>query len=622
MKKPLLLFTALAASFVLQAQWVDDPQNNNHLANTSSFAGEIYTATDPVSGDTYIQWMEGHANGWSPSLQRLSYDGTPQWGPEGIHISGHSFSSSSEGVAMVATADQAVVSCFATNADVSIAVKINADGSFAWGEQGIVLFDGQGFSRTELTAGTDGGVWALGFDYSSLYLQYVEADGTLNPTITVSDNMGYSISYGQLTLGKDGIVFLTYERIGSGFYTEKEIYVAGFRKDGSQYSSAVCLMASQVFQVTYIHRAVSDGADGGYAYLWHPGIGEVFNTYVFHFDQNGLSTISDINGVAAHSSDPLNYYLDANATVDPVSHDLLIAYQQTDVVFQSECKLFVNRITTTGERLWGDGLLVLDNGTIPCSNLLINAFEDGSGFSVIYNKATDASGYNTTIEAQGFDMDGNHLWTTTICNNAYNKTMCDNSTGFHDRQNIVAWVDANNGGLVGQNISTNGSMGYIEPELPCLAPTNFDGYYHYDEETGTFGTMLTWDAPETQPLWYNIFITLPDQTIITAEIDPTETEFFHEMTVGATITYQLTATYEYCVSDFALTSDGSNYVTVDITGIPENTDERIVTVTKIYTLNGQLLHNADTETLSNGVYIIQGLNGNGIPITKKMVVNH
>ena len=54
-------------------------------------------------------------------------------------------------------------------------VRINADGTFPWGEQGIVLFGGQGGSRTELLAGEDGGVWALGADYENTYLSYINA---------------------------------------------------------------------------------------------------------------------------------------------------------------------------------------------------------------------------------------------------------------------------------------------------------------------------------------------------------------------------------------------------------------------------------------------------------------
>ena len=465
MKKLYILIIALAFIVNANAQWTDNADSNTLIANTSADAGEIYLATNPVNGDTYVQWMQFGSNGWSPTLQRLNFKGEPQWGLNGIHIQAHEFSSMSEGIAMAATTDGGVVSCFAIYDGFTYAVKINADGTFAWGEQGIQLFGGQGFSRAEVIAGNDGGIWALGFDYSNLYLQYVNADGATNPTVMISDSGGLSCAYGQLTLGNNNNVFVTYEKLGSGFglYKEKQIFVAGYNTDGSQYSPETLLMSGKTFQVTYIHSVVPDGLGGGYVYIWHSGIDNAFNTYVFHFDQEGASTIADTNGTPVHTGDPNTFYLDAYATTDPISHDLLIAYQLTDATTQTLCQLFVNRINSTGERLWDEGMLALDNGTSPCGGLRIDAFEDGSGFSLIYHKGVAQYGTQSTVEAQGFDMNQNALWSTQMCSSTYGKTGDENSTGFHGGQNIVAWVNQNTGGLYGQNINTDGEMGEMEP---------------------------------------------------------------------------------------------------------------------------------------------------------------
>ena len=443
MKKIILLIMALVSFATLQAQWTDNPTNNNFVVNCSSFGGEIYLSTDKANGDTYVQWSSSGSNGYGPALQRLTFDGAPQWGINGIRINGHNFPSFSQGFAMASTADNAVVSCFATESDQTFAVKINADGAFAWGEQGILLFGGNGLSRTELVAGDDGGVWALGFDYEQHYLQYINADGTLNPCITVAVE-GYNVMYGKLILGMDNAVFLTYERVagGAGMYATKEIYLVGYNIDGTQIGSTVQLMSAQTFQITYHHYAVSDGMGGGYAYIWHPGIGGAFNTYVFHYDKYGNSTISDLNGTPVHTTDPLNFYLDAYGTVDPISHDLIISYRQTDVQFQSQSRVYVNRITPAGERIWGEGILVADNVGIYYSDIKVDAFEDGSGFSVIYARTIETNPYFSTIEAVGMDMDGNVLWTKTLSSSPYSRSICKNSTGFHLGQNIMAWVNS------------------------------------------------------------------------------------------------------------------------------------------------------------------------------------
>lgn len=618
MKKLFFLVISLVAMLTAKAQWVDDPATNTFLANCGPDDGELYMATNPSTGDTYIQWEGFGTNGWSPTLQRITFEGVPQWGDDGIHIGGHEFSSMSEGVAMITTTDGCVVSCFATYDGFTYAVKIDPDGNFVWGEQGLQLFGGLGFSRTELTAGDDGGFWALGFDYQNLYLQYVGADGTLGPTTTISDSGGYKCMYGQLTLSLNNNVLLTYEKVGSGFYTDKELYVVAVTPDGTILNPASLLMSSQTFQSTYIHKAVADGMGGGYAYIWHPGIGGAFNTYVFHFNEFGVSTISDLNGISVHPTDPSNYYLDAYATSDPVSHDLIIVYEQTDAATQSQSSVYMNRITPTGEKLWGDGINVAGNVGVNYSDLFVDAFEDGSGFMVSYT--VNMSGLSSVF-AIGYDMQGDQLWAKNISIGTYNRTMCDNSTGFHLGQNIVAWVNGSNGNVYGQNIGPDGTMGPIEIPEPCLAPSNFEGSYVYNSEDQTFGALLTWDAPETQPLWYNLFISLPDGNTIHASIDPTETEYYHELNVSATITYRLTATYEHCESDYALTPDGEDYVIVEVTGIEENTNNNIVTVLNVFNMSGQRIQANNMDELNTGVYIIQGLTEDGRLVSRKMVVD-
>ena len=619
MKKLVLFLAGLFALTALQAQWVDNPATNTFIANSSADAGEVYLSTDEVSGDTYLQFNQMRSNGWAPTLQRLTFEGIPQWGDGGITITGQNLSTWSEGVAMVATNDSGVVSCFSNEDGQSVAVRINADGSFPWSEQGITLFGGLGGSRTELLAGNDGGVWALGTDYNNTYLQYVNADGTLRPTITMGDGE-HQYMFGLMVPSVDDRVLVVFEKENWAYtyYYEKSIYVACYTREGEQIGNETLLMLPQTIGGSYCHYVVPDGEGGGYAYIWHPAIGGAFNIYVFHFDVNGISTISDQNGIPVHSTDPSNYYTGAYGTVDPISHDLIIAYEQTDSYSQSESRIYMNRITATGDRLWGEGILVADNIGDSYSDILVDAFEDGSGFSLIYNKGS----YNSTVEAKGFDMDGNLLWTKQMSSNSYARAMCDNSTGFQMGQNIVAWVNSSNGNVYGQNIGPDGTMGPIEPPVPtCLAPENLEGEYVYDMEEQLFGVKLNWTAPETQPLHYNLYRydnIYKDQVIIEVEADATS--YFDECGLGQ-YTYQLTAVYENCESDFALTPEGEDHVTIEVTGIEENANSRIINVLNVFNMKGQRITVSDMDELITGVYIIQGLTEDGRLVSRKVMVN-
>ena len=608
---------ALVASFSLQAQWVDNPVTNTFLVNSSSDAGEVYLSTDEVSGDTYLQFNQMRSNGWVPTIQRLSFDGVPQWDNNGITITSQTFSTWSEGVAMVATNDGGVVSCFSNEGGQSIAVRIDADGTFPWGEQGIVLFDGHGGSRTELLAGDDGGVWALGTDYDNTYLCYINADGTQNQTVTISDANGKQCMFGLMVPGPYNSVFVVYEKESWAYtyYYEKEIWVVGFSPEGGQIAPEAQLMAPYTMGGSYAHYVVPDGQNGGYAYMWHAGIGNAFNTYVFHFDELGNSTISDLNGIPVHSTDPANYYLDAYATVDPVSHDLIIAYQVKDAYTQAQDHIYMNRITLTGERVWGEGILVADYTGANYAEIKVDAFEDGNGFSIIYKE-------DELVQAKGYDKDGNLLWTKQMSTTSYNKSFCENSTGFHLGQNIVAWVNRNSGNVYGQNIGPDGTMGPIEPPvIPCYAPENFDGAYVYDDETQTYGVMLTWNAPEREPLHYNLYrydINVKEDVVI--EVPGDATSYYDEAVMGY-YKYQLTAVYEECESDYALTPYGEDHIDIMVTGITEAEDE-IVTLVNIYNMQGQSLGIKDLNELNSGVYILQGQTRNGNLVIKKMVINH
>ncbi len=617
MKKFYILIIALAFIINAKAQWTDDPATNTLLANTSADAGEIYLATNTNTGDTYIQWCSFvGGNGWSPTLQRLNFAGEPQWGAGGIHIAGHEFSSYSEGVAMTTTSDGGVVSCFAVYEGYTYAVKINPDGTFPWGEQGVQLFGGLGFSRAEIIATDDGGVWALGFDYQNLYLQYLNV--ATGPVITISDPGGYRCMYGQLTLSYENRVFVTYEKCGAQLYTDKQIFVAGYNPDGTQFSPETLLMSTQTFQVTYLHHAISDGMGGGYVYIWHPGIGEAFNTYVFHFDQYGTSTIG-ATGTPVHTGDPAFYYLDAYATVDPVSHDIIIGYRQTDSEYEAYHQLYVNRITPWGERVWGEGILVLDNGTAPFAKIRVDAFEYGDGFSVIYIKGQIQTSDASTVEAHGFDMNGNVLWNTQICSNTYGKTGCDNTTGFHSGQNIFTWVNSNNGGLYGQNIGQHGEMGEVTPPTPptpCYPPTDFQGESYYNPATGATAAVLSWTAPETTPLHYNLYYEGLKGVI---EVEPEYTSYYYELEPGDYI-FKLTAWYEDCESDFALTASGDNYLLIEVTlSIPENEYEEIVDVIEVYNINGQRVNTSNINELNQGIFIVKGMTQSGKTVIRKII---
>ena len=621
MKRLSVLALALLAWNILQAQWVNDPTVNTFIANCEPGAAEILISSNIYPRDTYVQWLYGADNGWSPWIQRLNYEGVPQWAPEGIHITTPNLATWSPGYALVAVED-GVVSMFRTADAHHWVVKINEDGTFPWGEHGIMLFNGEGGGRSELLStyyyDHDNGLWALGTDMDNSFLQYINADGTLRPMITISDP-SKKCTNGILIPAENG-VFVVYSKHTLQGYTNynKEIYVAGYNKNGEQTVPETLLFGLQTVGASYIHYAIPDNHGGAYVYQFHNGIGGVYNTYVTHFDATGTPTISNPNGIAVHSPDYSNYYTSAYATVDIWTNDIIIAYLQKDAYSQSQHRVYVNRITDTGEVLLGDGMLVADYTGQSYGDIRVDAIEETSGFVVIYGTGQGR------IEAVGYDMDNSRIWSTTMSSTGYNKTISDNTSGYHEGQDIVAWINRDTGGLYGQSIGWDGALGEVSPLPPppvpcCFPPSNFDGAYYYDEQTGVFGVQLTW-VPYDTPLHFNLYREQPGKgTWEVIEIDGNATSYLDEVGQGNYL-YRLTAQYEDYESDYATTITGEDYLLIEVTSVLEIENEDIVKMIAIYNLCGQALNHHDVNALSQGIYIIKGLTPSGKYVSKKITV--
>ncbi len=463
MKKYLLLLAGMLSFAAVTAQWVDDPSQNTLLASGSSDYGEIYLSTNPETGDTYIQWNNMKENGWVPSLQKVDVNGVPQWGADGIPMSGQECASWSNGVAMTSLKDGGVLSAFANAAGQCIVVKLNEDGSFAWGEAGIVALDMSDCLRVELAAGNDGGFWVLGYNYESTYLRYYNSDGTpYGEQIAISDENGCQVDFSQMVIDDDNNVFVVYmrEKWAVSYYYNKRIYVAKYSPEGEQLTPEVQLMTEASISGQIYHDVCADGLGGGYAYISHPALNDCFEVYAFHFDSEGNNTFSQPAGLTVSAPDGYYFHFQPSASVDPVTHDLLVAYRETDSDYQIHDAIFVNRITTTGEKIWGDaGYKLVPTAEQILSSIMIDAYPDGTGASIVYSYAPLT--YDYTIHAMGIDSEGARLWTTDICTTPSFVSPCDFTSGYHNGQTIIAWQDGRDDGtaLYGQNLRPDGKLG-------------------------------------------------------------------------------------------------------------------------------------------------------------------
>lgn len=652
-KNLLLLIVNILITPVLQAQWVNDPTQNTLIATGENEYGEIYLATHEATGNTFIQWSNMKASGWNPSMQMIDVNGIPQWDGNGIVVNSNQNSTFSTGVSIAATADGCVISHFA---DIRLgednlnpfAVKIDANGNFLWGENGIQTFTvgNNGACRTETLATEDGGAWLAVNDGVDVYVRHVSADGTLANQILIHDNDGKMIFYPQLILGRDNSVFVVYQKAQYQYtyFYNKEIYVARYATDGTMLHEPVLLMGEQTMASYIEHYATSDCMDGGYVWISHPASG-MFETYVFHFNDLGESTITGTNGVLACQPDGLNYHLGANAIADPNTTDLYIALRETDAQYESNNTLLINRISANGVKLWEeDGLVIVPTNTDEMSNITFDAVPntstEGTKAILTYMKGSYT---NRIVEAFGINSDGGMEWQSYITTCPSAKSMADNTSGFHNGQLIFAWDDERNGhALYGQNIHADGTSGIADN---CPPATNLTGEYYYNEEDASFGALITCQLPDGDPLTADIYRSTDNINYELIANDPITTTgeymFYDEVEIG-TYYYKLKLTYDMCVSDFATTSNGEDFVMVNVTSIDENPSSQL----KVYQQNGNLvLQGVDIRNLNiynvtgqlvnsyndgnnivnicnynSGAYVIQVITIDNQNITKRIVI--
>ena len=121
-----------------------------------------------------------------------------------------------------------------------------------------------------------------------------------------------------------------------------------------------------------------------------------------------------------------------------------------------------------------------------------------------------------------------------------------------------------------------------------------------------------------EPLHYNLYY---DETKGVIQIDGDITSYYQEFEPGDYI-FKLTAVYEDCESDYALTPNGDDYLLIEIqdhTSVSEVEFEEIVNVIEIYNVNGQRVNGTDIQSLNQGMYIIKGVTESGKVVIKKIV---
>jgi hypothetical protein len=481
MKKIIFLLANVCFCNLIFGQWTTDTLQNTMVRDSSSLDETANMMATAADGSSYISWFEPNtaAGGYELRMQRLDARGQQMWGSRGLLVSNKKQSSAlfrydlktdANGNAIVGFQDVRALN----GVSQVVVYKITPSGSFAWGNDGIMLHD------TVTFAGSGGLSPTIGFTNAGnviiawnatpvgkpnyIAYQKIAPTGTLLWTQhqRIQDTLATGPKFDRPTpiasAGADDFIMLFVRRTGSGLGVSR-MYAQRFDADGQKMWAAPKQVATRTIAFAFFPTVVSDGKGGMYigfnsgnpsfptrndAYMqriqadstaWNPDGVQLTTQSNFIKNFSGLQVLSNRNEIWAQIQ-----------TLDPTQSRTGIAVQKLDtlgnrLLSDSAQTVFPLSLTTTESKIPYDMRVTTDG--------LVGVFEENSTFN------------KEKLYAYKVDFSGNLLWRKTLCALETGKGRVALGN-FHQNQIVVSWQDLRlnaTGGIYAQNINNQGTVG-------------------------------------------------------------------------------------------------------------------------------------------------------------------
>lgn len=458
-----LLFPSL-----LPAQWSPDPSLNLMICDLTG--EQVLPKIVPTSdGGCFISWFDTRSGSYCVYLQRLSYQGVPLLGDDGILVSDQPQMSWIVDYSMaVDGSDNAIiVFCDERNSsgelDVS-AYKISSSGEFLWGPDGICLSDTSvpGFEPNPVVAVTGAGncVFAWGKSESTDYLVFQK----LSPSgdklwgdngIVLSSASADLSSPAMVPSGLDSVIVLWKSSTGSYPMTVTHLYADMLDVDGEGVWSDSPVLVYNTGAITpwTFPGIIGDGAGGAVCFWYDSPALNSFDVWVQHLDSQGAN-LFPFNGAQASTNSTDRLHMNPSAVMNDAGQCFVFWVESN--ANQNMFGVYGQKFSASGERLWTDsGLELLPLG--PQQTAFADAVPSSDGIFVSY--LIDPS--STALVVLKLDFDGTVLWgpvTLSIgsLGGKDDPVVCPG----YDGGAYYAWTDFRaDGGVYAQNVQADGSMG-------------------------------------------------------------------------------------------------------------------------------------------------------------------
>lgn len=427
MKKQILLtLTVALCSLTAAAQWATDEIRVTPL-NQTDYGREVQTTED---GTTYITTIVPRGdNILSFRLQIVDKDGRAKFPEDGLEVSAERNRTwvavnrkmfiDRDGNAIMAVSDSRNAPAGTQDQGYTI-YKIAPDGTSLWPE-GVDLAGGKTYPGTaamNIAQTTDGGyVFAYetyGDDVSDVRVEKLTADGRQawdSQLVLADETRNYAYPY-VVDAGDNQVMLVCLAG------TNQDIMARLIDFDGS----SVWAEDTKVYQggfddiPAWTYVAVRPAPGGGAFVSWRDDrlYEGSFSNYVSYVKNDGtLGFPGGTNALKISYADDYSR-MDPDLVLDEADGCLYAVYRQFIQGSQSYCGIFMQKISLSGELLWGpEGKAIIDIQNERAVGFA-TAQLSGDGGVTMFWQTNDPTGKDTRSYAMKYDKDGNAAWSAHL----------------------------------------------------------------------------------------------------------------------------------------------------------------------------------------------------------------
>jgi len=368
MKKILLAFFIIMGCLIANAQWSDDPAENNRITplGTEIYDFELGTSNDGTSFITFNRPMGGNT---ATFLQIVDINGNMLFPEEGMMVSNESTLSWTQVNKLMFVDDDgnvviAVSDCRNSSGEALsyTLYKVSPTGEMLWGNKGIDLCGGMAY---ELIAcmniiQVEDGSYVCGWTVDQgndtyIQLQKISKTGTILWSNIHIQEPSYMIEYPYLVNAGDNQVIVAYSRKTGSMYADRNLRARKLASDGSNvWTNDLSIFTGWFGMIPlWVNMRVIADEMGGAFVGWCDFRVSKGTTYIAHVKSNGTLGFDGVEGGVKVGNGPLRGF-QPEMYVDIEEGFLYTTWRETiDDMTQAWQRMAAQKLkVATGELMW------------------------------------------------------------------------------------------------------------------------------------------------------------------------------------------------------------------------------------------------------------------------------